>query len=95
MLRILSNLKIAYGLTETSPVSFQTKPTDDITRKTTTVGFIQQHVEAKVVDEEGQLVPLGTTGELCTRGYSTMLGYWDDEVKTKEAITPDRWFHTG
>jgi long-subunit acyl-CoA synthetase (AMP-forming) len=63
--------------------------------KTSTIGYPSDHVEVKVVDEEGCIVPRGTPGELCTRGYSTMLGYWDDDVKTKEAITPDRWFHTG
>ena len=63
--------------------------------KTSTIGYPQNHVEAKIVDSDGKIVPVGTPGELCTRGYSTFLGYWEDEVKTKEAITPDRWFHTG
>jgi len=57
--------------------------------------MVQDHVQAKVVDKEGKVVPRGSPGELCTRGYSTMLGYWDDEVKTREAIKPDGWFYTG
>ena len=91
----LSTSKVAYGLTETSPVSFMGFPEDPIDLKTSTIGFVMEHTEVKVIDEEGKVVPMGMPGELCSRGYSTMLGYWDDETKTKEAITPDRWFHTG
>ena len=95
MSNCLHFLKVAYGLTETSPVSFMGFPDDPVDVKTSTIGFVFDHTEVKVIDEEGQIVPMGTPGELCSRGYSTMLGYWNDEEKTKEAITPDRWFHTG
>ncbi len=86
---------MCYGLTETSPVSFQHFPTDGVELKTTTIGYPLDGVEAKVVDVEGNIVPTGQTGELCTRGFSNMLGYWEDEEKTAEVITQDRWFHTG
>ncbi len=88
-------MQVCYGLTETSPVSFQGFTDDSVELKTSTIGYPSAHVEAKVIDSEGRVVPRGTPGELCTRGYSTMLGYWEDEAKTREAITPDRWFHTG
>ena len=87
--------QVAYGLTETSPVTFLQFTNDSIAVKSTTIGYPLDHTEAKVVDLDGRVVPVGTHGELCTRGYSTMLGYWGDEQKTREAITPDRWFHTG
>ncbi|AET90486.1 AMP-dependent synthetase and ligase [Burkholderia sp. YI23] len=90
----LSEITIAYGMTETSPVSFQSSTTDPLDKRTTTVGRIQPHLEVKIVDPLGKIVPVGETGELCTRGYSVMKGYWDDEAKTREAIV-DGWMHTG
>jgi fatty-acyl-CoA synthase len=90
----LSEITIAYGMTETSPVSFQSSTTDPLDKRTTTVGRIQPHLEVKIVDPLGEIVPVGVTGELCTRGYSVMKGYWDDEAKSSEAIV-DGWMHTG
>ena len=90
----LSEITIAYGMTETSPVSFQSSTTDPLDKRTSTVGRIQPHLEAKVVDEAGQTVPVGVTGELWARGYSVMLGYWDDEAHTREAIVGG-WMRTG
>ncbi|MGN6808565.1 MAG: AMP-binding protein, partial [Trinickia sp.] len=90
----LSEITIAYGMTETSPVSFQSATTDPLDKRTSTVGRIQPHLEAKVVDAEGRTVPVGTIGELWTRGYSVMRGYWDDDARTREAIQ-DGWMHTG
>jgi len=90
----LAEITIAYGMTETSPVSFQSSTTDPLDKRTTTVGRIQLHLEVKIVDPLGQIVPVGETGELCTRGYSVMKGYWGDEAKTREAIV-DGWMHTG
>jgi len=86
---------IAYGMTETSPVSFQSSPQDSLDRRVSTVGRIQPHMEAKVIDADGNTVPRGTPGELCTRGYAIMLGYWDDKERTAEAIDRDGWMHTG
>jgi fatty-acyl-CoA synthase len=91
----LTEMTIGYGMTETSPVSFQTAIGDSIERQTGTVGRIHAHVEAKVIDAGGRIVPRGTPGELCTRGYSVMLGYWDDPERTAEAIDRARWMHTG
>jgi fatty-acyl-CoA synthase len=91
----LSEITIAYGMTETSPVSFQTTPDDPIERRTATVGRVQPHLEVKVVDTEGRIVPPGTPGELCTRGYSVMLGYWDDPERTAQAVDRAGWMHTG
>ncbi|MGY2489270.1 AMP-binding protein [Cupriavidus sp. CP313] len=90
----MSEVTIAYGMTETSPVSFQSSTTDPLDKRTTTVGRIQPHLEVRIVDATGATVPVGETGELCTRGYSVMLGYWDDEARTAEAIR-DGWMHTG
>ncbi|HIH2752282.1 AMP-binding protein [Burkholderia aenigmatica] len=90
----LSEITIAYGMTETSPVSFQSSTDDPLEKRTTTVGRVQPHLEVKIVDPDGRIVPVGATGELCTKGYSVMLGYWDDEAKTQEAIV-DGWMHTG
>ncbi|MBN3765127.1 AMP-binding protein [Burkholderia sp. Ac-20365] len=90
----LAEITIAYGMTETSPVSFQSSTTDPLDKRTTTVGRIQPHLEVKVVDPLGNIVPVGETGELCTRGYSVMKGYWGDEAKTRESIV-DGWMHTG
>ena len=82
-------------MTETSPVTFQGFTSDSLEVKTSTVGFPSNHQEMAVMDGEGRIVEAGVEGELVTRGYSTMLGYWEDREKTDEAITPDRWFHTG
>jgi fatty-acyl-CoA synthase len=91
----LKEITIAYGMTETSPVSFQSSTDDPIERRVSTVGRVQPHVEVKIVDAEGHIVPRGAPGELMTRGYSVMLGYWDDEERTREAIDPARWMKTG
>ena len=100
MKRVVSDLHmpevtIAYGMTETSPVSFQSHVDDPLEKRVSTVGRIHPHVEVKVIDETGQTVPVGVSGELCTRGYSVMKGYWDDADKTAEAIDADGWMHTG
>lgn len=91
----MRDVTIAYGMTETSPVSFQSAPDDPMERRVTTVGRIQPHMEAKVIDSEGRTTPRGQAGEICTRGYAVMLGYWDDEAKTREAIDAEGWMHTG
>jgi fatty-acyl-CoA synthase len=91
----MRDVTIGYGMTETSPISFQSSPDDPIARRVTTVGRVQPHLECKLVDEMGDVVPIGSTGELCTRGYSVMLGYWDDPEKTADAIDADGWMHSG
>ena len=92
----MSEVGIAYGMTETSPVSTQTRADDDISRRTETIGQVHPHVEVKIIDPlTGLTVPRGEPGELCTRGYSVMLGYWDDPDKTAESIDRARWMHTG
>jgi fatty-acyl-CoA synthase len=91
----LSEITIAYGMTETSPVSFQSSTTDPLERRVSTVGRIQPHIEVKIVDPNGRIVPTGTPGELRTRGYSVMLGYWGDEERTRESVDAARWMHTG
>lgn len=91
----MREVTIAYGMTETSPVSFQSSTTDSIERRVSTVGRIHSHVEVKIVDAEGRIVPRGTAGELCTRGYSVMQGYWGEPERTAEAIDAARWMHTG
>ncbi len=91
----MSEVTIAYGMTETSPVSTQTSHDDPLERRVGTVGRIHPHVEIKIVDADGRIVPPGTPGELCTRGYSVMLGYWDDDERTAEAIDRAGWMHTG
>ncbi|MEV8374707.1 AMP-binding protein [Kribbella sp. NPDC056861] len=92
----MAEVAICYGMTETSPVSTQTRRDDDLDRRTSTVGRVMPHVEVKLVDPAtGLVVPRGEPGELCTRGYSVMLGYWDDPEKTAEAIDAARWMHTG
>jgi fatty-acyl-CoA synthase len=90
----MQEVTIGYGMTETSPLSFQSSTTDPLDKRTTTVGRIHPHVEVKIVDPFGNIVPVGATGELCTKGYSVMLGYWGDEEKTRESIV-DGWMHTG
>jgi fatty-acyl-CoA synthase len=91
----LGQITIAYGMTETSPVSFQSSTDDPIERRVSTVGRVQPHLEVKIVDAECRIVPRGAPGELLTRGYSVMLGYWDDDQKSREAIDPARWMRTG
>ncbi|XP_060529031.1 medium-chain acyl-CoA ligase ACSF2, mitochondrial-like [Cylas formicarius] len=91
----LQKVKSVYGLTECTAIVFQSLYDDDEYLSTSTVGYVQDHVEAKVTDVDGNIVPIGTPGELCIRGYSTMLGYWKDEDRTKEVIGPDKWFRTG
>ncbi len=91
----METVGICYGMTETSPVSTQTAPDDDLERRVSTVGRVHPHLEIKIVDENGHTVERNTAGELCTRGYSVMLGYWDDEERTAEVIDPARWMHTG
>jgi fatty-acyl-CoA synthase len=91
----MDQVTIAYGMTETSPVSFQTVPDDPLERRVDSVGRIHPHIEVKLVDEQGRTVPRGATGELCTRGYSVMLGYWGDEARTREVIDAAGWMHTG
>ncbi|GAA0973867.1 3-[(3aS,4S,7aS)-7a-methyl-1,5-dioxo-octahydro-1H-inden-4-yl]propanoyl:CoA ligase [Nocardioides aquaticus] len=92
----MSEVAIAYGMTETSPVSCQTRADDDLDRRTASIGRVHPHLEIKVVDPAtGETVGRGTTGELCTRGYSVMLGYWEEPEKTAEAIDADGWMHTG
>ena len=90
----MKEVTIAYGMTETSPVSFQSSTTDPLEKRVTTVGQIQPHLEVKLIDAIGEIVPVGEMGELCTRGYSVMQGYWGDEAQTRAAIV-DGWMHTG
>ncbi|MFF3308727.1 AMP-binding protein [Streptomyces sp. NPDC002952] len=92
----MAEVSICYGMTETSPVSLQTRRDDDLEHRTGTVGRVLPHIEVKIVDPvDGVTLPRGTAGELCTRGYSVMLGYWDEPEKTAEAVDPGRWMHTG
>ena len=92
----MAEVSIAYGMTETSPVSTQTRADDDLERRTSTIGQAHPHVEIKIADPTtGETVPRGTAGEFCTRGYSVMLGYWEDPEKTSDAIDTDGWMHTG
>jgi fatty-acyl-CoA synthase len=90
----MEQVTIAYGMTETSPVSFQSDADDPLERRVATVGRVMPHLQVKIVDTEGRTVPVGEKGELCTKGYSVMLGYWDDEARNAEAIQ-DGWMHTG
>lgn len=91
----LRSVRTVFGLTETSASAFFSLANESMEQTTETVGFLQDHLEAKVVDEEGRLVAMGEPGELCVRGYANMLGYWDDEEKTRETIGEDRWLKTG
>ncbi|MFT0213829.1 AMP-binding protein [Pseudomonas sp. F1_0610] len=100
MKRVISDMnmkevQIAYGMTETSPVSTQTGADDNLELRTTTVGRTQPHLESKIIDDDGNIVERGKIGELCTRGYSVMLGYWGNPEATREAIDEARWMHTG
>jgi fatty-acyl-CoA synthase len=91
----MADVTIAYGMTETSPVSFQTGADDPVERRVASIGRVQPHLEVKIVGEAGEVVPRGVAGEVCTRGYSVMLGYWDDPERTAEAIDAEGWMHTG
>ena len=92
----MTEVTICYGMTETAPASTQTTADDDMDRRVSTVGRVHPHVEVKVADPEtGRVLPRGTPGELCTRGYSVMLGYWNEPSKTAQAIDAARWMHTG
>ena len=90
----MPELTICYGMTETSPVSFQSMVDDPVEQRCNTVGRIHPHLEARIVDSGGRVLPVGEEGELCTRGYSTMKGYWDDEKATRASVR-DGWMHTG
>jgi fatty-acyl-CoA synthase len=91
----MREVTIGYGMTETSPASFQSATDDPLERRVSTVGRVHPHVEVKIVDLEGRVVPRGEPGELCTRGYSVMLGYWDEPEKTAEVLDASGWMHTG
>ena len=92
----MTEVSICYGMTETSPVSTQTRADDSVDQRTTTVGKVGPHLEVRIVDPDtGAVVPRGVQGELCTRGYSVMAGYWDQPEKTAEAVDPEGWMHTG
>jgi fatty-acyl-CoA synthase len=91
----MRQVTIAYGMTETSPVSFQSNMDDPLQQRVSSVGRIHPHVEVRIVDETGATVPIGEQGELHTRGYSVMQGYWGEPAKTKDCIDDDGWMHTG
>jgi len=91
----MPEVTICYGMTETSPVSFQSRPNDPLERRVGTVGRVHPHVQVKIVDAHGRVTPRGTPGELLTRGYSVMRGYWNDAERTREAIDAGGWMHTG
>ncbi|BCH23248.1 AMP-binding protein [Mesorhizobium sp. L-8-3] len=91
----MSQVTIAYGMTETSPVSFQSAVDDPLERRVSTVGRVHPHVEVKIIGDDGRTLGVGERGELCTRGYSVMKGYWGDPERTAEAIDAEGWMHTG
>jgi len=92
----MREVTICYGMTETSPVSTQSSTDDPLDKRVTTVGRVHPHVEIKIIDPDtGRVVPRGTSGELCTRGYVVMLGYWNDDAATRTAIDAAGWMHTG
>lgn len=91
----MDQITICYGMTETSPVSFQSACDDSLERRVSTVGRVHPHVEVKIVDTDGRVVSPGTAGELCTRGYSVMLGYWNDPKRTAKVLDREGWMHTG
>ena len=101
MRRVIQDLGIqkltnCYGMTETSPTSFQTQVNAPFDKKVRTVGKVHSHVEAKIINPEtGRMVEVGEVGELCTRGYNVMLGYWNDEESTRNSIDRNGWMHTG
>ena len=91
----MPEVTIAYGMTETSPVSFQSHVDDPFDKRVATIGRVHPHVEVKLTDEQGRTVKIDEKGELCTKGYSVMSGYWGDDERTREAIDDDGWIHTG
>jgi fatty-acyl-CoA synthase len=91
----MREVTIGYGMTETSPLSFQSRTDDPIARRVATVGRIHPHVEVKIIDTSGSVARIGTSGELCTRGYGVMRGYWEDQEKTAQAIDSSGWMHSG
>ena len=91
----MPEVTICYGMTETSPVSFQTRPDDPLELRVGTVGRVHPHVQVKIIDADGRVTPRGAAGELLTRGYSVMRGYWDDPERTRDAIDAGGWMHTG
>ncbi|RAQ96247.1 hypothetical protein A4R35_11945 [Thermogemmatispora tikiterensis] len=92
----MKQVEICYGITETSPVSTQTRLDNPLEKRVSTVGQVHLHLEIKIVDPaSGKVVPVGQPGELCTRGYSVMLGYWNNREATGQAIDRARWMHTG
>ena len=91
----MQQVQIAYGMTETSPVSTQTQGNDPIEKRVSSVGRTQPHLHSKIIDPYGHIVERGTIGELCTKGYSVMLGYWNNDEATQQAIDGDGWMHTG
>ena len=91
----MKEITIAYGMTETSPISFQSGVDDPLEKRVSTVGRIQPHAEVKIIDEQGRIVPVGKQGELCTRGYLVMQGYWEDDERTSESIDQAGWMHSG
>jgi fatty-acyl-CoA synthase len=91
----MRQVTIGYGMTETSPLSFQSRTDDPVERRVATVGRVLPHVEVKIVDASGKVAPIGSSGELCTRGYGVMHGYWEDPARTAETIDPAGWMHSG
>lgn len=91
----MHGVTICYGMTETSPVSFQSSPSDALELRVRSVGRVHPHVQVKIIDDDGRTVPRGVAGELCTRGYSVMLGYWDEPERTREVLDAAGWLHTG
>ncbi len=91
----MPEVAIGYGMTETSPLSTQSAWDDPLGRRVSTVGRVHPHVEVKIIDAEGSIVARGTPGELCTRGYSVMIGYWNDTAATRNAIDQAGWMHSG
>jgi fatty-acyl-CoA synthase len=91
----MRDVTIAYGMTETSPVSFQSSIDDPLERRVSSVGRVQPHVEVKIIDEAGNTAPVGEQGELLTRGYSVMKGYWNDDERTAESVDAQGWMYTG
>jgi fatty-acyl-CoA synthase len=91
----MTEVTIGYGMTETSPISFQSSTDDALERRVSTVGRVQPHCEVKIVDRDGRIVPVGVAGELCTRGYLVMQGYWKDDEHTRASIDRAGWMHSG
>jgi len=91
----MREITICYGMTETSPVSFQSRTDDPLEMRVSSVGRVHPHVQVKILDEDGRVVPRGTPGELCTRGYSVMQGYWGEPERTRDVLDPAGWMHTG